>query len=166
MKHIGIKSLIGVFIIIVLMFAWAVSFGMVHAEEEEEPVYIPLYVTCNSLNCRQSPRKNSFVVTELEKGQMIEGTGRWSRNHQWVEIHHPEFGNLWCDYHYLTEREDSFSIETLWETPIKIRKNAVKGRVTGRLKRGQTVLITQVIYGWGKCSKGWIDLGYCIEIGK
>lgn len=169
MKHLAFKSLISIFIVVVLMFALAVSYGMVHAEEaeEEEPVYIPLYVTnCTALNCRQKPSKSSFVVTELERGQMIEGTGRWSRNKQWVEVYHPEFGNLWCDYHYLTERQESFSIETLWETPIKIRKNAMKGKVTGRLKRDQKILITQVIYGWGKCSKGWIDLAYCIEIGE
>lgn len=146
--------------ILLIIMLMAVS----HAYSEE--TVLTLTVTGSNLNCRMAANKHSYVVTELEKGQEIPSTGRWSKNHRWVEIDHPEFGRLWCSYEFLTERTDSFSVETLWDEPIKIRKQPVNGRVTGYLRKGKTIEITQVILGWGKCAKGWIDLEYCIETGE
>ena len=132
------------------------------ADEPEEKTMA--YVLATDLNCRMYPRKRSIAVTSLENGQEIALTGNWSEDHRWVEIWHPEFGNLWCDYHYLTERTDSFMIETLCDSPVKIRSQVFNGRVTGYLKKGKEIEITQVILGWGKCKQGWIDLSYCIEL--
>lgn len=149
-------------ILILLILAIFVA-GSAYSEEVST---IVLTVTGSNLNCRMSANKHSYIVTELEKGQEIPSTGRWSKNHRWVEIDHPEFGRLWCSYEFLTERTDPFSVETLWDEPIKIRKQPVNGRVTGYLRKGKTIEITQVILGWGKCTKGWIDLEYCIETGE
>jgi hypothetical protein len=151
-------------IIAVLLFLFAVLIGCVKAEELSSENYIPLTVIGNNLNCRMSANKHSYVVTELEKGQGILSTGRWSKDHKWVEIEHPEHGKLWCSYQYLTERTDPFKVETLWDEPLKIRKQPFNGRVSGYLRKGKEIEITQVILGWGKCKQGWIDLDYCIEI--
>lgn len=135
-----------------------------HAEETD-PDYIVLTSTGSNVNCRMAADKHSFVVTELEKGQEILSTGRWSKDHKWVEVFHPEYGNLWVSYKFLTERTDSFMVETLCDDPVKIRKEAVNGRVVGKLRKGRTVEITQVVLGWGKCKQGWLDLSFCIETG-
>lgn len=132
--------------------------------EESDPDYIMLTATGSNVNCRMSADKHSYIVTELEKGQGILSTGRWSKNYRWVEVFHPEYGNLWVSYKFLTERTDSFFVETLCDDPVKIRKEAVNGRVVGKLQKGKTVEITQVVLGWGKCKQGWLDLSYCIEI--
>lgn len=164
MKNFVFKCVIAVCFVIILFFLVMVELGMVHAEEIPEENYITLYVTGSSLNCRMSPNKESFIVTELEKGQEIQSTGRWSKDHRWVEIVHPECGNLWCDYHYLTERTDNFIVETLCDDPVKIRRQVFNGKIKGHLRKGRTLEITQVILGWGKCKEGWIDLSYCIEV--
>lgn len=151
-----IAIIIGIFLLIL---------PVVHAEEiEEAPEEIIFYVIRANLNARISPNRHSYIVTTLERGQEIHGTGRWSKDHRWVEIDHSEYGKLWCAYQYLTERLDEFEIETLWDEPIKIRKQAVNGSVCGKLRKNKTVTITQVVLGWGKCKQGWIDLSYCIEI--
>lgn len=149
------------FLLIILVLIMVVP---AYSEEVEER--ISLIVTGSNLNCRMSANKHSYIVTELEKGQEIPSTGRWSKNYRWVEIDHPEYGRLWCSYEFLTERAEPFSVETLWDEPIKIRKQPVNGRVSGYLRKGRTIEITQVILGWGKCAKGWIDLEYCIETGE
>lgn len=146
-------------LLIFLMLALVV-FSNAYSEEDQ---LIPMIVTGSNLNCRMAANKHSYIVTELEKGQEIQSTGRWSKNHRWVEICHPEYGNLWCSYEFVTERIEPFTVETLWDEPIKIRKQPVDGRISGYLRKGRTVEITQVVLGWGKCAKGWIDLSYCIE---
>ena len=151
-------------IIVISLFLLAISIMDAASAEDAETPNITLTAIGSNLNCRMAANKHSFIVTELERGQTIQSTGRWSKDHKWVEIEHPEYGKLWCSYQYLTERTDSFKVETLWDEPIKIRKQPVNGRVTGQLKKGKTVEITQVIFGWGKCKQGWIDLEYCIEI--
>ena len=165
MKDTGARiaaTILALAVLLIVMFAYlTIVFGIANAEEEAS--YITLYVTGSNLNCRMAPDRHSYVVTELEKGQEIQSTGRWSKDHKWVEIFHPEYGNLWCSCQYLTERTDIFTAETLWDEPIKIRKQPVNGKVTGKLKKGRTIEITQVIFGWGRCKQGWIDLSYCIE---
>ena len=47
---------------------------------------------------------------------------------------------------------------------IKIRSHPVNGKIRGYLKRGKTAEITQTVLGWGRCSKGWIDLNYVTEV--
>ena len=149
---------------ILVVYLLALLLHSAYSEDLNEENYVTFYTTGSNLNCRMSPDKHSYIVTELEKGQEVKGTGRWSKDHRWVEIEHCEYGRLWCDYHYLTERTESFMIETLWDEPIKIRKQVFNGKVKGYLRKNKTVEITQVVLGWGKCEQGWIDLSYCIEI--
>ena len=163
------QSAVAIFIAVFILCMAFVLIGYAIAEEptstpEPEEDGIIFYVVADVLNCRMAPDKHSYVATVLEQGQSVHGTGRWSKDHKWVEIDHSEYGLLWCDYHYLTERRDAFEVETLWDSPIKIRKQAYKGSVTGYLKKGKTVKIVQVVLGWGRCKQGWIDLEYCIEI--
>ena len=145
-------------------FVWLSLIIVCDAYVEEPETYTTLIATGSNVNCRMAANKHSYIVTELERGQTIQSTGRWSKDHQWIEIDHPEHGRLWCNYQFLTERTDSFLVETLWNEPIKIRKVPFNGKVKGYLRKGRTLEITQVIFGWGKCKQGWIDLEYCIEI--
>lgn len=132
--------------------------------EEHGTESIPVYVTADILNLRSRPSRQGVIVTEQENGDELTATGKWSKDHQWIEILHSEYGYVWCNYHYVTERKEAFDVETLWDSPIKIRKQAFSGKVTGYLKKGKTLRITQTILGWGKSQQGWIDLDYCIEI--
>ena len=54
-------------------------------------------------------------------------------------------------------------VYTLWEEGIRIRSKPGKGRVTGRARKDQILEITQIVLGYGKCSRGWVDLSYFIE---
>lgn len=163
MKNTGFK-IFALILIILIMYVFAFLFHPAFSEDIDEVNYITVTVTGSNLNCRMAPNKHSYIVTELEKGQEIQLTGRWSKDRRWVEIEHCEYGRLWCDYHYLTERTDSFIVETLCDDPVKIRKQVFNGKVKGYLRKNKTLEITQVVLGWGKCSQGWIDLEYCIEI--
>ena len=156
------KELIAKLFIVFAIIAAATYIGF--ASAESDPNYIVLTVTGSNVNCRMSANKHSYIVTELDKGQEIQSTGRWSNDKKWIEIFHPEFGNLWVSYQFLTERTDSFKVETLCDDPVKIRKQPYNGRVVGKLRKGREVEITQVIFGWGKCKQGWLDLSYCIEV--
>jgi len=132
-------------------------------EDEEEPEYAPLYVMTKSLNGRSRPGKKYPTIVEFEMWTPLQTTGRMSRDHQWIEIRSTEGDVVWCNVNYLSERTDLFYIYTLNRQPIKIRKNPGCGKVTGYAKKEQRLEITQVVMGYGKCSKGWVDLSYFIE---
>ena len=129
MKYSTAKCIFIVCYVLILTVMSLFMIGFADAEEIPEEDYITLYVTGSSLNCRMSPNKTSFIMAELEKGQEIQSTGRWSKDHRWVEIVHPECGKLWCDYHYLTERTDNFIVETLCDEPVKIRRQVFNGKI-------------------------------------
>ena len=152
MKRIGL-----IFLAVLLMMN--VSMAEEHGTEE-----IPVYVTADLLNLRSMPSRRGIILADREHSESMIATGRWSRDKKWIEVLDPEFGYVWCAYNYVTERKTAFTVETLWDTPIRIRKSAFNGRVTGYLRKGQTIRITQSVLGWGKCNAGWIDLEYCIEI--
>lgn len=152
-----------VLFICMMILCFCVSFAE-NAENEEEPEYIPVIVTGSNLNARMSPNPYSYIITSYDKNLELNSTGRWSKDKKWVEIMSMEYGPVWCSYKFLTERTEPFKVETLCDEPVKIRKFPGDGRVTGYLRKGKTIIITQVILGYGKCKKGWIDLGYCIEL--
>ena len=159
------KIFIAIFIILMLVL-FVSNMGHVEGYYSDDFEPIPMYVTADNLNLRMTPSKKGVVATGAENGDQLSATGKWSKDYKWIEIWHPEMGYLWCNYHYVTERTDHFLIETLWDTPIKIRNQAFNGRVVGYLRKGKTLEITQVVLGWGKSRQGWIDLSYCIEIGE
>lgn len=163
------KRLYILIVAVILIFAAALFLsGQAYSEGiyDEEFEDVPMYVVADELNLRTTPSKRGYTIARALDGDVLHTAGEWSKDYRWVKIFHVEYGWLWCSYHYLTERTDEFYVETLWDTPIKIRKEAVNGRVTGYLRKGKQMKITQVVLGWGKCRQGWIDLSYCIEIGE
>ena len=131
-------------------------------EEHIEPVY--LTVIASQLNCRAFPTTKSHKEAFFDYGDVIEATGKWSEDYKWIEVVAGEGGSAWCMAKYLTERTDSFIASNEGRKSVRIRKSPVDGRVMGYLRPEKTVKITQVVLGWGKCKKGWIDLGYLCEV--
>ena len=121
-------------------------------------------VTAKLLNGRMTPSKGAIITAFFDRGDTIEMTGRWSDNHEWVEVIAGEAGNCWVYRKYVTERTEPFTVYNRDYGKVKIRKNpSDKSKVTGYLRKGREVEITQVILGWGKCRLGWIDLYYVEE---
>ena len=144
-----------VFLVILCM-----AFGFAAAEEE---IYetTTVYVTANQLNGRVSPRKTSPVEVTFDKYFDTTCYG-WSENHNWVEVQGGETGTVWVSYKYVTERLDDFTVCNDYGQKIKIREKPY-GKVIGYLKPGKELIIEQVLLGWGRSSRGWIDLYYVTE---
>lgn len=118
-------------------------------------------VTATLLNGRMTPSRKGAKTAFFDKGDVIELTGRWSDDHEWVEVIAGEAGNCWVSKEYITEEEESYTVYNRDYNKIKIRKKpSDKGKVVGYLKKNKKVEITQVLLGWGKCHLGWIDLYY------
>lgn len=128
---------------------------------EDETVIF--YVTASRLNGRYYPTKKSSVEALFDHDDRILGTGKFSKNHLWIEILAGECGTVWCDIRYLTERKEPFKVRNLGKSTVKIRKRPVIGKVIGYLKPNRTLTISQVVLGWGRCKSGWIDLTCVIE---
>ena len=121
-------------------------------------------VTTRLLNGRMTPNKNAMKTAFFDKGMVVEMTGRWSDDHDWVEVIAGEAGNCWVARQYVTERTDPFTVYNRDFSKVKIRKKPHnKSKVTGYLRKGHEIEITKVILGWGKCRLGWIDLYYVEE---
>ncbi len=148
------KRIFAVLLVLVLLF------GICHAEESyEDPVYMT--VLASRLNGRARPSKKSFVEAFYDKGDYVKAYG-WSDNHHWIEIAGGETGTVWVWWEYLTERTDEFPVWNGYGSKVKIRKEPF-GKVIGYLKKDAEVYIDQVVFGWGHCSKGWVDLSYLTE---
>ena len=133
------------------------------ASGEEEIEHNKVIVIVDSLNGRFRPSKSSPVLAEYTFLDELTPTGKWSKDHQWIEIYHPEEGELWVNINYISERLDIFEVYTLNDQPIKVRSKPEVGKVKKYLKKDQHVEITQVVMGYGRCEYGWLDLGYFIE---
>ena len=146
--------------VIAMILAAVLLIGAAWAEEEQEPAL--LYVMAGSLFGRIRPGKNHAVIEEFDMGMELHPTGRMSKDHKWVEIETMENELCWCSVDYLTEREDVFHVYTLNDS-VKIRKAPGAGKVTGYARYEQVLEITQVVMGYGRCERGWVDLEYFIE---
>lgn len=121
-------------------------------------------VTAKLLNGRINPSKGAMKTAFFDRGDSIELTGYWSDDHAWVEVYAGEAGACWVARQYVSERTESFIVVNTDYNRVKIRKKpSEKGRVTGYLRQGREIEITQVLLGWGKCKLGWIDLYYVQE---
>lgn len=127
-----------------------------------EDEYQPLYVMCNNLRGRMRAGKKYEAVTSFDMGMKVMPTGRISEDRQWVEIRTAEFDVVWCNINYLTETTEVLHIYTLWDEGVRIRSKPGGGKVTGTARKNQTLEITQVVMGYGKCSRGWVDMEYFI----
>lgn len=122
-------------------------------------------VTARLLNGRLRPSKGAMRTAFFDRGDVLELTGYWSEDHDWVEVYAGEAGACWVARQYVTERTESFTVINENYDKVKIRKKpSDKSRVSGYLRQGRELEITQVILGWGKCKKGWIDLYYVEEV--
>lgn len=147
--------LIGFFCFMVMSFA-----DEEESDEKNQPV---LYVMVDNLFARMRPKKKAYPITSYDFGDVVNPTGRMSEDNMWVEITTGESDLAWCCVDFLTERLDVFHVFSLNDQSIKIRSKPGKGKVTGYAKKGQVLEITQVVMGYGRCSKGWVDLSYFIE---
>ena len=121
-------------------------------------------VTATLLNGRMTPSKGAMKTAFFDKGDELELTGRWSKDHNWVEVYAGEAGACWVARQYVNEITDSIYVVNLDYPKVKIRKAPTnKSKVSGYLKKGHEVIITQVLLGWGRCEQGWIDLYYVQE---
>ena len=159
-KGVAILILLTVIVLILLNVLWIRG---AHAEEEEEIELNELIVIAKTLNGRYRPSKKSPVLAEYEFGDHLTPTGKWSKDHAWVEIIHPEEGSIWVNINYISERLDIFEVYTLNNCKIKVRKYPGYGKVTKYLNKEQHVEVDQVIMGFGHTAYGWIDLSYFIE---
>jgi len=132
------------------------------AEEEDEEIR-QLYVISDGLNGRIRPGKKHQKVASFDMWTILTPTGRVSQDQMWIEIKTAEGDLVWCNVNYLSERREVIHVYTLWEDGIKIRQNRGSGRVTGKAMQNEILEITQVVMGYGKCSRGWVDLSYFIE---
>ena len=149
-------------IVLLTLFTVLITYSAT-ALGESSPEYL-LHVTAKLLNGRATPSKDSFVASFFDKGDTLEPTGRWSKDYQWVEVVGGETAGVWVYIKYVTERVHPFLVRNDSSSKIKIRSHPVNGRITGYLKKGKETEITQVVLGWGRCSKGWIDMSLLTEI--
>lgn len=142
---------------ILLLFGSALAYDDTHIEGH--------FVTVKArvLNGRMNPNKESMKTAFFDKGDKIELTGRWSDDHDWVEVIAGEAGLCWVARQYVSEQTDPFTVYNRDYKKIKIRKKpSDKSKVTGYLRKNKKIEITDVLLGWGKCKYGWIDL-YFVE---
>ena len=152
------KRIIAIFTAILFLVATA------YASENSNMEGHRVVVTAKLLNGRLNPSKGAMKTAFFDKGDDIELTGWWSDDHNWVEVYAGEAGACWVARQYVTERTDTFMVINTEYNKVKIRKKpSDNARVTGYLRKGREVEITQVLLGWGKCSLGWIDLYYVQE---
>lgn len=123
-----------------------------------------MFVTANRLNGRATPRKKGRIEALFDQGDDLLATGEWSEDHNWIEVVGGETGCVWVSINYVTERKYSFEAKNLEHKTVKIRSRPFDGRVTGYIRKGRKVEITQVVLGWGKTKKGWVDLFYLEEV--
>lgn len=121
-------------------------------------------VTARLLNGRMTPSKGAMKTAFFDRGDVLDLTGYWSEDHEWVEVYAGESGACWVARQYINERTEPFTVINRDYNKVKIRKKPTeKSRAVGYLKQGREIEITQVLLGWGKCKQGWIDLYYVEE---
>jgi SH3-like domain-containing protein len=111
-----------------------------------------------------TPSKQAIKVGFFDRGDTLELTGRWSNDHDWIEVVGGDAGACWVARQFVNELSEPITVINNDYQKIKIRKKPYeKSKVTGYLRRGREIEITQVLLGWGKCKLGWIDLYYVQE---
>lgn len=148
-----------VWIFILLWILLLLHSDSVHAEEMEPT---DMYVTASVLNGRAKPTIKSSVEAFFDNGDVVHAIS-WSKNRHWIEVEGGENGTVWVWWEYVSERTDEFTITNDNSYKVKIRKKP-GSTVIGYLKPGKTAIIDRVIFGWGHCQLGWIDLNLVTEI--
>ena len=147
--------------IVALILLVFLLFGVCYADEYSNMEGHVAVVTAKLLNGRMNPSKGAMKTAFFDRGDSVELTGYWSDDRAWVEVYAGEAGACWVARQYVTENTEPFIVVNTSYNKVKIRKKpSEKSRVSGYLKQGQEIEITQVLLGWGKCRLGWIDLYY------
>lgn len=159
------KILVVLLIIIALLMIFLyIGDGAAKSEGNEYDGTV-LYVLANQLNGRYAPRKTGIIEALFDKGAPVKATGRWSKDMLWIEVYGGECGTVWCKAEYLSEITDPIIMENSSNGRIKIRSKPGKnGRIVGYVKRDQKITVNQIVLGWGRTKKGWIDLLYFSEV--
>lgn len=152
-----------IFFFILLCGILIQSVWMRGAHGEEAVPLNPQIVIVDKLNGRFRPSKKSPALAEYSFLDELTPTGKWSKDHAWIQVIHPEEGYLWVSIDFISERLDVFEVYTLSDQPIKVRSKPETGKVKKYLHKEEHVEITQVVMGYGRCEWGWIDLSYFIE---
>ncbi len=121
-------------------------------------------VTADLLNGRALPTKKAHIEARFDFGNYIQPTGSWSKDRKWVEVKGGETGTVWVRADYVTEVYGIFEYRNTADGRIKIRKKPVDGKLAGYLGKGKKVIITQIVLGWGRCKRGWINMEYLERI--
>ena len=144
-----------------ISMALLIFFGTISLAEEENE--IALFVTASKLNGRIKPSRGAEIVAKWPNGAELIPTGKWSRDHQWIQVIGGETQYAWVHIGYFSEQLTGFTAWNREYDKVKIRSRPIDGRITGYLKKGQEIEIEQLFLGWGKTEKGWIDLRYIEE---
>ena len=104
----GIWKIIVVFVLLVLVSLLCCDDLVTNAKGEEWTEQ--LIVTANVLNGRSAPGKKNRVEAMFDKGDILQATGNWSKNHTWVEVKGGENGTVWCDIRYLNALEEPMTV--------------------------------------------------------
>jgi len=153
---LALLELAAIVIVIVLIISFLESFGL--AED-----YEPLYVTAGQLNGRAHPSKKASVEALFDYGDKLTPTGKISKDRKWVEVEGGETGTVWVSVKYVSERFTEFTATNENNGRIRIHSLPDGGKLKGYISRGKSVEIVQVVLGWGRCSKGWVDLDFLVE---
>ena len=163
-KILGIIGIFLLYTIICVGIACIIFSSITHAIGEEEiDEKHDLIVIAETLNGRYRPNKKSAILAGYFFGDHLVPTGKWSKDHMWVEVYHPEEKTVWVNINYISERMDIFEVFTLSDSPIRARSKPEVGKTTKYLKKDQHVEVDQVVMGYGHTEYGWIDLSYFIE---
>lgn len=148
----------------IFIFVSMLSIPFAMAISDEDSTETTFYTTASRLNGRANPRKTARVEASFDRGDIVYATGKWSKDYRWIEVHGGETGTVWVKISYVTERKDNFFVCNEDYKKVKVRKRPIQGNVVAYIKKGERIKITQVVLGWGKCSKGWVDLDYFVEV--
>jgi hypothetical protein len=153
---IALLELAVVVAVIVLAISLLQSFGIAEGHD-------PLYVTASQLNGRAHPSKKASVEALFDYGDRLTPTGKISKDRKWVEVEGGETGTVWVSVQYVSERFMEFTATNVSNGKVRIHGLPDGGKLNGYLSRGKSVEIVQVVLGWGRCSKGWVDLAFLEE---
>lgn len=148
-------------LVLAVMVCCMVLMNEAYSEEEEE---MPLvYAMSKNLLGRIRPGKKYEALTSFDIWTPLRPTGRMSEDRMWIEVKTWESELVWVSINYVTETRDVIRVYTLWDEGVKIRSKPGAGKTTGIAKKEQILEITQVVMGYGRCSKGWVEMDYFIQ---
>lgn len=112
------------------------------------------------LNGRATPKKTAPIEARFDKGDELVATGEWSDDHHWIEVEGGETGTVWVYADYVSECRSYFFVVNQDFKKVKIRSRPFDGKITGYLKKGKMIEVKNLVLGWARTPKGWIDMRF------